>query len=140
MWKQFYAPSRNNAVWLINQVEEAELYGMTLTDYVPVYMPAGGLSGKPFGTLMGKPVIPIEQTSDDVGTTGDIMLADLSQYLMIEKGGLQTASSLHVRFLYDEQVFRFIYRADGQPMWEAPLTPYKGSNTLSPFVTLATRS
>ena len=44
MWQQFYAPGRKNAVWLINQVAEAELYGMTLTDYVPVYMPPGGIS------------------------------------------------------------------------------------------------
>jgi len=138
MWKRFYAPSRNNAVWLINQVAEAELYGMTLTDYVPVYMPAGGISGKPYGTLFGKPVLPIEQTSDDVGTTGDIMLADLSQYLMIEKGGLQTASSIHVKFLYDEQVLRFTYRCDGQPIWSSALTTYGGNNSVSPFVVLST--
>ncbi|MDD5013732.1 MAG: phage major capsid protein [Atribacterota bacterium] len=140
MWKQFHAPSRKNAVWLINQVAEVELFGMTLTDYVPVYMPPGGISGGQYGTLLGRPVVAIEQTSDDVGTTGDIMLADLSQYLMIEKGGLESASSLHVRFLYDEQVFRFVYRCDGQPIWNTTLTTYGGNNTVSPFVVLSTKN
>jgi len=113
---------------------------MTLTDYVPVYLPAGGISGQPYGTIFGRPVIAIEQASDDVGTTGDIMLADLSQYLMIEKGSLETASSIHVRFLYDEQVFRFIYRCDGQPLWNSTLTAYGGNNTVSPFVVLTTNN
>ena len=69
----------------------------------------------------------------------DIVLADLSQYLLIDKGGISAASSIHVRFLYDENVFRFIYRVDGQPIWNAPITPYKGAGTLSPFVTLQAR-
>jgi HK97 family phage major capsid protein len=140
MWKQFYVPSRRNAVWLVNQVSEVELYGITLTDYVPLYMPPGGISGNMYGTLMGRPVIAIEQTSDDVGTTGDIVLADLSQYLMIDKGGLNTASSLHIRFLYDEQVLRFTYRCDGHPIWDSALTAYGGNNTVSPFVVLSTNT
>ena len=40
----------------------------------------------------------------------------------------------------DESVFRLVYRCDGQPLWSAALTPFKGSNTLSPFVTLAERA
>ena len=69
-----------------------------------------------------------------------MILGDFSQYLLIDKGGINAASSIHVRFLYDESVFRFIYRVDGQPIWNKPITPYKGSNTLSPFVALAKRS
>ena len=41
---------------------------------------------------------------------------------------------------YDESVFRFIFRIDGQPWWNAPLTPFKGTNTQSCFVALATRA
>jgi len=102
-------------------------------------MPPGGMSATPYGTLFGRPMLPIEQAST-VGTVGDLILADMSQYVVAEKGGMQSASSLHVRFLYDEAVFRFTLRIDGQPMWSAPLTPSQGSNTLSPFVTLATRA
>ena len=88
---------------------------------------------------MGKPVIHIEYAAT-LGTMGDIMLADLSQYLGIDKGGIQSASSIHVKFLYDESVFRFVYRFDGQPMWNSALTPYKGTDTLSPFVVLKVRA
>ena len=141
MWSRMWARSRQNAVWFINQDCEPELHTMAMVvgvGGVPVYMPANGVSGSPYATLMGRPVIPIEQAST-VGTVGDIVLADLSQYLMIDKGGIDTASSIHVRFVWDEQCFRFVYRADGQSMWNAPLTPANGTNTLSPYVALATR-
>ena len=141
MWSRCWGRSRQNAVWYINQDVEPQLFSLKMTigdGGVPVYMPANGLAGQPYSTLFGRPIIPLEQCST-LGTKGDIILADLSQYLLIDKGGINAASSIHVRFLYDESVFRFIYRCDGQPVWNKPLTPYKGSSTLSPFVTLANR-
>ena len=141
MWSRCWGRSRQNAAWFINQEIEPQLYTlrlMTGDNGVPVYMPANGLADKPYSTLFGRPVIPLEQCSA-LGTKGDIILADLSQYLLIDKGGISAASSIHVRFLYDESVFRFIYRVDGQPVWNKPLQPYKGSGTLSPFVALADR-
>lgn len=137
MWNRLWARSRANAVWYINQELEPYLYTLKLGDK-PVYIPAGGLSEKPYGTLFGRPVIPLEQCNA-AGELGDIILADIGQYLLIDKGGVKAASSIHVRFLYDENVFRFIYRVDGKPTWNKPLTPYKGSASVSPFVTLAKR-
>lgn len=137
MWNRLWSRSRANAVWYINQELEPYLYTLKIGDK-PVYIPAGGLSEKPYGTLFGRPVVPIEQCSA-AGEVGDIILADVGQYLLIDKGGIKSASSIHVRFLYDENVFRFIYRVDGKPIWTKPLTPYKGSATVSPFVTLAKR-
>ena len=80
-----------------------------------------------------------------LGTTGDIILADMSQYNVAEKAGspgVQGASSIHVKFLENEQTFRFIARVDGQPMWKEPLTTKHGGsgNTVSPFVALASRA
>ena len=137
MWNRLWSRSRANAVWYINQELEPYLYTLKIGDK-PVYIPAGGLSEKPYGTLFGRPVVPIEQCSA-AGEVGDIILADIGQYILIDKGGIKSASSIHVRFLYDENVFRFIYRVDGKPIWTKPLTPYKGSATVSPFVTLAKR-
>jgi len=142
MWSRCWGRSRQDAAWYINQDIEPQLFTMSLAvgqGGVPVYMPASGVSGSPYSTLFGRPVIPLEQC-ETLGTLGDIILADFSQYLLIDKGGINAASSIHVRFLYDENVFRFIYRVDGQPVWNAPLQPFKGSSTLSPFVALATRS
>jgi HK97 family phage major capsid protein len=71
---------------------------------------------------------------------GDIILADFTQVIGIEKDAMQADSSIHVKFITNETAFRFIYRYDAQPVWNAALTPFKGSNTQSPFVALATRS
>jgi len=141
MYSRMWAPSRANAVWFINQDVEPQLYGLSQTigtAGVPVYLPAGGISGNPYGTMFGRPVIPIEYAST-LGTEGDIVFADFSQYVAVDKGGPQMASSMHVQFLTDQMVFRLIYRVDGEPWWSAPLTPFKGSATKSPFITLATR-
>ncbi|KKM01758.1 hypothetical protein LCGC14_1791240 [marine sediment metagenome] len=143
MWSRMWASSRGNAAWFINQDTEPQLNSMTLvvgTGGVPVYLPAGGVSGSPFATLFGRPVIPIEQCAT-LGTVGDIIFADMSQYLWGTRGGMNTASSIHVQFTTDEEAFRTTWRNDGQPWWNSALTPFTGSsNTLSPFVALATRA
>ena len=142
MYSRMFATSRPNAVWLINQNIEQQLFSMSLavgTGGVPVYMPAGGLSGQPYGTLFGRPVMAIEQAAS-LGTVGDIIFADMGGYYLARKGGIDAAMSIHVRFVYDESCFRFVMRADGQPKRATPLTPYKGSETLSHFVALATRA
>jgi len=141
MWARCYGASRPNAVWLINQDVEPQLYGMEMpvgTGGIPIYMPPTGLAGAPYATLMGRPVLPCEYCQT-LGTVGDIILADFSQYLMIDKGGMDQASSIHLRFVNDETAFRFVYRVDGQPAWNLPLTPANGANTQSPFVALAAR-
>lgn len=142
MWSRMWARSRANAVWFVNQDVEPALNSLVQvvgTAGVPVYLPANGISGAPYGTLYGRPVVPIEY-AESLGTEGDIVLADFSQYVLADKGSANVQSSMHVRFLYDEMVFRITYRVDGSPTWHAPLTPYKGSATKSPFITLATRS
>jgi len=142
MWARMWGRSRQNSVWLINQDAEPGLMTMTLCATggtgcgTPVYLPANGAADRPYATLFGRPVIPCEHCQT-LGTSGDIILADFSQYLLIDKGAMQSAQSIHVRFIYDESVFRFVYRADGQCIWNAALTPRRGSNTLGPFVVLA---
>jgi HK97 family phage major capsid protein len=143
MWSRCWGPSRSRAVWLINQDVEPQLYQMVIpagTSGVPAYLPANGLAGQPYGTLFGRPVIPCE-SCPSLGTKGDIILADLTEYLYARHvSGVQAATSIHLKFDYDQTVFRFTVRTDGEPWWPAPLTPAKGSNTLSPFVVLETRS
>ena len=144
MFSRVLPRSLGNAEWYINQACWPQLFQLAQVvgvGGVPIFLPPGGLSAAPFGALLGRPITPIEQCSA-LGTVGDIMLADLSQYIMIEKGGIEAASSMHVQFLTDEMTFRFILRTDGQPKRNAVLTPFKGGSgdTLSAFVTLATRA
>ena len=141
MWARMWARSRSQAVWFINQDVEPQLYQVNQiigTAGVPAYMPPGGLSEKPYASLFGRPVVPIEY-AETLGTEGDIILADFSQYVMADKNAMQQASSVHVRFLTEEMTFRLTYRVDGQPIWNTPLAPFKGTQTKSPFITLASR-
>jgi len=142
MWSRMYADSRINSVWLINQSIEPELYGMGIVVGLggsPVYLPPTGASGSPYGTLFGRPVIPCNYCSK-LGDAGDIILADFSEYLILEKGGVQEAISIDYAFITDETYYRFVMRIDGQPAWRTVLTPEQATTaTQSPFVTLEAR-
>ena len=143
MWSRMFPPSQGNAVWIANSTCFPQLATMSLsvgTGGGPAYMPAGGLSGASYATLMGRPLI-LTDHCQAVGTVGDLILCDWAQYLIGGKSGspIKTASSIHLKFDYDETAFRFVLRYDGQPWWQSALTPKRGS-TLSPFVALATRA
>lgn len=143
MWSRLHPASMRNAIWVANNECFPQLATMSMavgTGGVPVWMPANGAADTPFGTLMGRPLILCEKMQA-LSTQGDIGLADFTQYLMGEKAGgnLKTATSIHLRFDYDETAFRWVLRYDGQPWWLSALTPKRGVNTLSPFVVLAGR-
>lgn len=135
---------KEGAFWLVNQDVFPQLPLLSIasgTGGVPVYVPANGLAGAPYGTLLGLPVHFSEQC-DTLGDQGDIVLGQWSQYLVGQKAGadvVEYASSIHLKFDYDEQAFRFTTRIDGQPWWKGPLYTRNSSNTLSPFVVLDAR-
>lgn len=140
MWARMPARSKANAAWFYNvdcepQLDElAQNIGTagTAPRFV-TYSESGVLR------IKGRPCIPVEY-AESVGTVGDIALCDFSRYRLIRKGGVEQASSMHVYFAQGEQAFRAFYRVDGQAVPRAALTPFKGTNTLSPFVVLATRA
>jgi len=144
MSSRIFASSFLNAEWYVNQMCLPQLYTMSIavgTGGQLVFVPPGGLSGAPYGSLLGRPVVPIEQCAA-LGDVGDIILADLNGYILAQKSGIQSDVSIHVRFLYDESVFRFVLRIDGQPVRASALTPYKGGATAtqSHFIALAERA
>lgn len=147
MYNAMYAPSRVNAVWVMNQDVEPELLrlfaqtsvGTALTD-IMVYMPPGGISQSPYATLYGRPVIP-HQAMETLGDKGDIAFVDLTQYLLLQKtGGMRTETSIHLWFDYDTSAFRIVWRLGGQPWWGSTIAARDGSATYSPFVVLAERT
>jgi len=138
--------NKTDAIWMANDDTFRQLAAMSLsvgTGGVPVWLPAGGASGKPFDTLMGKPLVFTEHCQT-LGDRGDILFADWTQYLIGQRagaaGGMKFASSIHLKFDYDQVAFRFVFRLDGQPWWPTALTGRYSSITLSPFVTLAERA
>lgn len=136
--------SRRNAIWLVHPDAEVQLPLMTLGQQ-PVYLPPGGMRDNPFGSLLGRPVIP-HQTAETVGDLGDIMLVDLSQYLSATKtgngrdaNGMRQDVSIHLWFDQDMVAFRFTMRVAGQPWWASAIAQRDGSNTQSPFIVLEAR-
>ncbi len=140
--KMFYSmPARfiQRAAWYVSQVGVQEVLPLLTLGDTPIYMPPTGLSGGLYGTLLGRPVIPCERCPQ-IGDKGDIIFADLSQYLLIEKGATEIETSIHVKFVTDETAFRFIQRNNGQPWDSAPYTTLKGNKKMSPFICLAERA
>jgi HK97 family phage major capsid protein len=142
--KMWAARRGRDFAWFYNQELEPELQELSYAIGT-----AGVLSnvwkepaqGQKYGTIKGALAIPVEVASGP-GDVGDIILADLNQYQLIDKGGIQTAESIHVEFLTGQTVFRFTYRVNGQPLRKGKLTPYKRTDSnfyISPFVTLAAR-
>lgn len=130
------------AVWLANRDTLPQLSTMSIpvgTGGIPVWQPANAAAGQPNSALLGIPLIFAEHCRK-VGDAGDLVLADFSQYLVGQKtAGLKFASSIHLKFDYDQTAFKFTLRIDGQPWWKSALTPRYSDKTLSPFITLAQR-
>ena len=142
MYARFFQPNLGGASWYHNQDCGPQLQLMSVavgTAGQLAFMPPGGLSQSPYGSINGRPMEPIEFAST-VGTVGDITLADLGQILSISKGGIAQAVSMHVEFLTDQLAMRFTMRMNATPWENSPITPYKGTNTQASFVNLATRS
>jgi HK97 family phage major capsid protein len=144
MWNALTPAARFNARWVVNPDVEMQLMTMSFPGTgtaVPAYLPPGGLSASPYGTLLGKPVIPSEACKA-LGDKGDIVLGDFSNYLTVVKaGGIRTDVSIHLFFDYDITSFRFVLRIGGQPWWNSTIAPFQsGSTARGFFVTLADRT
>lgn len=142
MWARMPSKRSMRAIWYVTQQAMEQLPLMKIdvgTGGGPVFIPAGGVSAAPYATLMGRPIVSIEQAAT-LGNLGDITLADMSDYITITKGGLKTASSIHVDFDKDKTSFRFIRRVNGAPYTRVKLQS-RASSTFytSPYITLAVR-
>lgn len=138
--------NRASLVWIANQDIEPQLFTLSLPvgtggSVMPVYIPSSNPTGEIAGTLLGVPIIFVEQCAT-LGTKGDLILADWSTYWTANKGGLESASSIHLKFDFNQTTFRFRTWFDGQPRLRKAILPYKAnanSDRVSPFVTLAAR-
>jgi len=130
------------ASWLINQDVLPQLLALTKSvgsGGLPVFLPAGNIASAPFGTIYGRPIVPIEYCPT-LGTEGDIIFADMTKYGTMARGTVQAGMSIHLKFDFNQTAFRFIFEMDGQPWATSAITPFKGTAKQSPFVTLALRA
>jgi HK97 family phage major capsid protein len=145
MYARLHPRAEAGARWFINKDVEPQLevlaapYG---TGGMPVYLasPTGwpNVAEPPQRRLKGLPLMTVEYC-ETLGTPGDIILANLGFVALGVQGGIEEAMSIHVRFLWDETCFRFCFFIDSQPILVQPITPAKGTNTLSAYIALAAR-
>jgi HK97 family phage major capsid protein len=141
-----YPAGRKRAVWVATSDALPQLMSLALlflnkaqTDFV-------GGSSVPIFTkgadggweLFGRPLI-LSEKMKPLGTQFDLAFCDFSQYQIGMRKELTLERSWQAGFQNDSTWFRMIARLAGQGGWKSPMTPEYG-NTLSPFVTLATRS
>jgi len=142
MYARMHPRWLDGAVWLCNQevipALEDQAFEVGVAG-VPAYMPPGGQADAPYARLKGKQLIPVEYCAA-LGTVGDLIFCNLAAYATAVKGMVDSATSMHLKFDYAQTAFRMIFEVDGQPMLNAAITPYKGTSTYSPVVTLDTRA
>jgi HK97 family phage major capsid protein len=122
-----------SVVWLGNRNIYKTLREMTYAigtagEMARMFLPPG--IGGTNGSMEGIPVVFIEQ-AESLGTAGDLWLCDFSQYLCVDYGNINEASSIHFKFDYDQTTFRFVYSFDGQPRLTAPLRRSRVRQALS---------
>jgi HK97 family phage major capsid protein len=99
----------------------------------PVFQQVG-----PDYTLFGRRLVLTSKLST-LGTVGDCIAVDPSQYLIGLRSGVMIDSSKHAAFDRDVITLRATIRIDGQPAWAQARSDEDGV-TRSPFVGVATRS
>jgi HK97 family phage major capsid protein len=138
MFSRLLPGSLKNAIWLAHPSTLPELLSMTLgVGAAGVWMPAMDQSTGSL-TLLSRPVILTEQCSA-LGTVGDIILIDPTAIVCGVRQEISIERSNAPGWLESAIDWRCLIRIDAQPALSAAHQGPRGS-TLSPIVTLATRS
>jgi hypothetical protein len=139
----FWAKSYNSpgSIWLYNQALLPQL--STLATIVGTAGSESKLfqwcsSSDDYDRLAGFPALPSEYCAVP-GTPGDLVLCDLSRYILVIRELLRGDVSIHVQFLSYQDAFRFVMRVGGQPIDRTAVVPMNGNVATSPFVALQSR-
>lgn len=145
MYARLHPRAVQGARWFINKDVEPALETLAAEvgdGGVPVFIasPDGwpNVAYAPQRRLKGLPLMEVEYC-ETLGTPGDIILANLGWVALGVQGGIMEDMSIHVRFLWDETAFRFVFLVDAEPILTAPITPFHGTNTLSAYIALGAR-
>lgn len=142
MYSRMLAGAIGQSRWLMNIDVFPQLSKMTIGDQPIWTPPVSGIREAPGGFLFGRPITWSEHCAT-IGDEGDVQFVAPGQgyFATTKEGeGVQFAESMHLYFDYGVNAFRWTFRLGGQPYLSAPVTPFKGSNTKSHFVTLADRA
>jgi HK97 family phage major capsid protein len=138
MLSKLLPSSLQRAIWVAHPYALVDLIQLRDAANRVVWVNAmGGAQEKIPGYLFGRPVYVSEKVPA-YGTRGDLSLLDPGLYVIGDRMALEVAASEHVNFLKNQMTWRIVERVDGRPWIEKAITLADGSNTVSPFVTIAT--
>lgn len=142
MYARLTPACKKRAVWFVSPGILPQLMYMKFPGGTSPVLLSGGfndaLTGAPVQTIMGRPVVETELTAL-LGDAGDIVLADMSQYGLVVKSSARFERTNAVKFDRDILTWRMVTRVGGQPLWDEPVTPRNGAQTLSWCAVLGAR-
>jgi HK97 family phage major capsid protein len=140
MWAKLAPKSRKRACWFINPSVWAQLPMLGSTGGAAAHFVWLGNSatGQPQPYLFGLPVIDTE-CLPSLGNIGDVVLADLTAYIVALNKNIVVDASPHYAFPSDLTTYRMTTLAMGMPQLTAPVQ-LLGGGTVSPFVQLDTQT
>jgi HK97 family phage major capsid protein len=113
--------SHNQLVWLSPYGDAAKNMGP-----ISMKLPQAFLNGRP---------LYITEKLPSIGSTGDVLLADFSRYVVGNRMDMQIDVSPHYKFQNNQLTWRVVARKDGKPWLNGPITDAQGWS-LSPFIAL----
>lgn len=127
-------------IWIGSQTIIPQLAAMTDAGSHAVWIGGGnlaqGASAPMPSTLFGFPLY-FSDRLPALGTKGDLILTDLSYYLVKPGSGPRVDISTEFLFTQDKSVFRIIMMMDGRPWLSEPIgLEGDSTKTISPFVVL----
>lgn len=145
MFSRLQARSRETACWSVHQSVLPELIKMNSGGTAVSFLvwvnptpngPAGPAGMRlPNAFLNGLPLF-ITDKQPALGTTGDVVLCDWSQYIIGDRMDLQIDVSTHALFRNNQTAWRVVSRLDGKPWLNSTITDPAGF-VVSPFVALS---
>src|SRR5262249_55072805 len=136
MWSKLHAACWSKAIWAFSPSAVPQLLqlkdGANRAIFISIDQ---GITKTPNWSLLGRPAFPTEKLPA-LGTKGDLILIDLSFYVIGDRMQIEIAASEHVNFLKNQMTWRVVERVDGQPWLDKPITLQDGATQVSPFVIL----
>ncbi len=138
MFARLHPACLSNSVWVASNSTIPQLLQLSVVvgtggSHIPVITESNGTF-----RMLTRPVLFSEKLPP-LGTKGDILLVDFSQYAVGLRKEISVDRSMHLGFQTDATYFRSILRADGFGKWKEAVTPKNGGDSLSWCVALASR-
>ena len=131
MWARLRPGSHNRAIWACNATCFPNLASLSISVGLSgsatglLQVNSSGIAGAPATSIFGRPLYMCEHLPS-LGYSGDLVLLDPLLYMLGDRKQIVLDVSPHLKFDYDQTVFRASARIDGQPIYSSPLTPKNG--------------